>query len=437
MSRWNALLSILLCLTAVLAGAGCRGAAEGRRRTVIDFWSGWTGREGKAFQGVVDRFNREHPSLFVRNVSGVQDDTKTIRAIAAGIPPDVVSLWNNRYLGPLAANGALLPLDERLAADGLRERDFVPVSLEMCRYRGRLYGLPVLIDSTALFWNRAAFREAGLDPDRPPRTPAELIDDARRLTRRGAGGRLKQIGMGPSEIIPFLYATNTPLVDRAGRVAVDTPEARRALVWYRAIIDAMGGATDVMAFAEGFGQAQSQNHPFFAGQTAMMVSGEWMPYWLERYAPALDYRIGPLPRIDPHAPPTSSIVGSSLSIPSGSRHPDAAWVFARWLQTRPVQRQLAQALANLPVRRDLLADPSLVSGSRAARGYGVLLGLSASPGARAFPNLPIANLYEAGLMHARDFVVHGDKSPEQALRDLQLRLEREARVLSSDSEAAP
>jgi multiple sugar transport system substrate-binding protein len=425
MLRWNVLVSVLLCLMA--AAAGCRGPAGGHGRTVVELWTGWTGREGRAFQDVVDAFNRAHPGVFVRNVSGIQDDTKTIRAVAAGVPPDLVSLWNNRYLGPLAANGALRPLDQRLAVSGIRERDFVPVALELCRYRGRLYGLPVLIDSTALFWDRAAFRDAGLDPNRPPRTPAELTRYARHLTRRGGTGRLRRIGLQPSEIIPFLYASDAPLVDGAGQVTVDTPAARRALAWYRETIDAMGGAADVMAFAAGFGQSQSANHPFFVGQTAMMVSGEWMPYWIERYAPALDYGIAPLPRADPSAPPTTSIVGSSLSLPREGRHPEAAWRFACWLQTRPVQRRLAQALANLPVRRDLLADPVLVRGSRAAQGYAVLLGLSASPGARAFPNLPIANLFEAELVHARDFVAHGDKTPAEALRDVQHRLEREAR----------
>jgi maltose-binding protein MalE len=73
----------------------------------------------------------------------------------------------------------------------------------------------------------------------------------------------------------------------------------------------------------------------------------------------------------------------------------------------------------------MLNEPTLTRGSRANRGYAVLLKLSASPGARAFPNLPVTNFYRAELTNARDFVAHGDKTPEQALRDLQRRLDRE------------
>src|SRR3954467_10902944 len=112
-SLQQAMLVLLTVVAAVLAG-GCRGTAEARDRTVIEFWSGWTGPEGRVFQSLVDRFNREHPALFVHNFGGVQDDTKTISAITAGVPPDAFFLWNAGYLGPLAANDAIQPLDDRL-----------------------------------------------------------------------------------------------------------------------------------------------------------------------------------------------------------------------------------------------------------------------------------------------------------------------------------
>jgi multiple sugar transport system substrate-binding protein len=419
------MLVLLAAVAAVLTG-GCRGTAEARDRTVIEFWSGWTGPEGRVFQSLVDRFNREHPALFVHNFGGVQDDTKTIRAITAGVPPDAFFLWNTGYLGPLAANDAIQPLDVRLAGAGMSARDFVPVSLTLCRYRGHLYGLPVLIDGSALFWNKAAFREAGLDPERPPRTPAELTACAHRLTRRDAAGHLTRIGIDPPEPWPVLFASGAPLIDGAGRATADTPETRRAFAWYRELMDAMGGASKVQSYAAGFGQAQSGNHPFLIGQTAMMVSGEWMPHWIERWAPHLDYGVTAFPRSEPGAPPTCSIGGNIVCIPRASRHPGAAWTFVSWLQSRDAQLAFAGGIFNLPNRRDMLDEPSLTRGSRANRGYAVLLHLAASPGARAFPNLPISNFYQNELTNARDFVSHGDKTPEQALRDLQRRLDREA-----------
>jgi maltose-binding protein MalE len=103
-----------------------------------------------------------------------------------------------------------------------------------------------------------------------------------------------------------------------------------------------------------------------------------------------------------------------------------AWTLVSWLQTRAAQLQFARGITNLPNRRDMLDEPSLTRGSRAARGYSILLGLANSPGARAFPNMPVSNFYQTELTNARDFVAHGDKTPEQALRDVQRRLDREA-----------
>src|SRR5205085_11567365 len=113
---------------------------------------------------------------------------------------------------------------------------------------------------------------------------------------------------------------------------------------------AMGGAEAVNAFTAGFGQGQSDNHPFFHDQTAMMISGEWMPLWIERWAPHMEYGIAAFPRVDPEAPPTASIGGNVVCIPRESRHPDAAWVFVSWLQTHEAQLQFAQGIFNLPNR---------------------------------------------------------------------------------------
>ena len=49
----------------------------------------------------------------------------------------------------------------------------------------------------------------------------------------------------------------------------------------------------------------------------------------------------------------------------------------------------------------MLGDPVLTRGSRAARSYSLLLNLSASPGARAFPNMPVANFYQTELGNTR------------------------------------
>ena len=67
----------------------------------------------------------------------------------------------------------------------------------MCFYRGSLYAIPTTPATTALHWNKKLFREAGLDPDSPPRTIEELDAVAQRLTKR-EGGKIVQVGVLPA-----------------------------------------------------------------------------------------------------------------------------------------------------------------------------------------------------------------------------------------------
>ena len=78
----------------------------------------WSGGEEDAFQQVLDRYQELNPRIKIKNLGGIRDDTKAIRAIAAGVPPDLYTLADSLYLGPLAAQGALEPLDSTLAGAG-------------------------------------------------------------------------------------------------------------------------------------------------------------------------------------------------------------------------------------------------------------------------------------------------------------------------------
>jgi multiple sugar transport system substrate-binding protein len=434
--------SALLLLT-----AGCAAARHPTARqtgpTVVRLWSGWTGAEGRAFQEVVAQFNRMHPGLRVENLSGVQDDTKTIRAITAGVPPDVFFLWDTADLGPLAQMGALLPLDDRFRRAGLRAEQFVPAALAFCRYRRRLYALPYLLDAEALFWNKRVFRQAGLDPDRPPQTLEELSALAERLTTRGAAGQITRLGMQLPDVPLVCTAHSGAFYDETrDLLTADSPANVRALTWYRDLADRQGGGVQVSAFQSSFesgsGQLQGASHPFFTGKMAMMVSGEWMPVWIERYAPDLDYGIAPFPtrRDMPQLRVPTQIGGNPACIPRESRHPEAAWTFVAWMQTREAQIAFAQAINNVPNIRSLLTEPELVAGSKRKQMYGKVLRIAGSPNARAFPTLPVSSFYIREINNARDFVIHGAKTPEQALHDAQQRVLREwRRVEGSTSQS--
>jgi multiple sugar transport system substrate-binding protein len=282
----------------------------------------------------------------------------------------------------------------------------------------------------AFYWNRAIFREAGLDPDRPPRTLEELRQYAARLTHRDAGGRLTRLGFLPPEIPGLLPALmGGALYDaRAHRLTADDPANARALRWLQETLRAQADSHAVRRFMTGFGQSEGSFNPFFSGRVAMRIDGEWFLLHIEKFAPHLDYGVTelPYPTDRPALRNTAWQLGDVMFIPTGSRHPREAWEFITWLHGPRPQEWYAGQMTNLPCIRRLLGSRALTTGSKRRQNFGFILRrIAASPNTRYFPSLPISRRYEDELRAAEEYVIGGTKSPEQALTDVQHRLERE------------
>ncbi len=407
--------------------AGCRRAQE-PSRVRLTFWTMWSGPEERNFLNVLRRYEETHPGIEIENLGAIRDDTKTVRAIIAGVPPDLFTLADPLYLGPLAANGALTNLDPLFASSSLKEEDFTHASLSQCRVGGKLFAMPYLIDCSALMWNKAAFRDAGLDPESPPRSLDELAEYAVRLTQ-AERGNVSRLGLQP---LSDMYLINTAFGGKlfdpeSGKVTADHPGCVAALKWYIKLVERMGGYQQVNGFAAGFGQAQGTNNPFFTGQVAMMLNGEWNPYWCHRYAPNLDYGVAPLPpvRAGDTGPPVTWLGGNMICIPKDAKHPREAWDLLVWMQTDEAQLMFANAMNNVPNIRRLLKARRLREGADYRRKFAIFLDTADSPRGGHFPALPVSSLYNNELASARDLALAGEKTPEQALRDVRIRVQRE------------
>lgn len=423
------LLPVLLLVLLSLLAAGCRPTAGSERARVrLSFWSMWSGPEERNFLAVLRKYEETHPGVVIENLGAIRDDTKTVRAIVAGVPPDLFTLADPLYLGPLAANGALYELDEWFRESGLKEEDFTHASLSQCRMDGKLYAMPYLVDCYALMWNKDAFVEAGLDPEKPPRSLDELAEYAVRLTKTERGN-IKRLGLQPlSDMYILNVAFGGELYDPVtGQVTPDHPGNVAALKWYKRLVDRMGGYQQVNGFAAGFGQAQGTNNPFFVGQVAMMINGEWNPYWCSRYAPHLRYGVAPLPPLLPGdtGPPATWLGGNMICIPKGARHPREAWNVLVWMQTDEAQLMFADSMNNVPNQRRLLGSKRLREGADYRRKFSVFLDIADTPRGGHFPALPVSALYNNELLTARDLVLAGLKTPERALKDVRIRVQRE------------
>ncbi len=95
----------------------------------------------------------------------------------------------------------------------VKSKAFHPVTVEYNTWKGQVYGVPFLEGSKpALFYNTAMFKEAGLDPNKPPATFDELMTYAQKLAKQDASGNptragitLRLVGQGAGVAEKFWY----------------------------------------------------------------------------------------------------------------------------------------------------------------------------------------------------------------------------------------
>lgn len=342
-SRANHHLVVALVMScAVCLGLPACGKAGDDGRVHVVYWEKWSGAEAAAMQASVDAFNASQERIHVEflSVSGI--DRKTILATAGGEPPDVAGVWVQQ-IASWADKNAILPFDDLIEADGTSVAEFLsrydPPYAEMTRYRGRVYALYATPSATALHWNKTLFREAGLDPERPPRTIEELRKMSERLVRRDPKtGALRQVGFLPQDpgwwpwAFPKYFGGD--LMDSSGNVVYDKrPENLASMRWARCYTE-LYGLEDLKLFAASFGQFGSPQFPFFAGRTAIVFQGVWLNNYIRQYSPNLDYGVAAWPAVRPdESAPFTMIEGDMLVIPRGAKHPREAWEFLKFINS--------------------------------------------------------------------------------------------------------
>lgn len=321
---------------AVFGPRGARESAGGR--IVLEYWEKWTGHEGRAMQRVVDDFNRSQDRIRVRYTATSAIDQKSMVAIAGGDPPDVVGLWNYNVPG-YAESDALIPLDDLAPSFGVRPENYAAGVRPIMTHRGRLWAVVNTGGTVALYYNRSLFRAAGLDPDRPPRTIAEMDECDRRLTQVSAGGRIERAGFLHTE--PgwwswiWGYSFGGRLYDEASeRSLVASPENIAAYEWVQSCTRRLG-VDALKRFRSGFGNYDSPLNAFLSGKVAMEVQGPWLANVVAAFKPDLDYGVAPIPvsaeLYDPAAP-VGLIDTDVLVVPRGAPHPEASMEFIAYTQ---------------------------------------------------------------------------------------------------------
>jgi multiple sugar transport system substrate-binding protein len=351
-----------VALAAALALAACGSSGSAPASTspssfgvnatgVVHFWARQaTDTVAKA---MVAQFNATHKNLkVVLHLTLPNEAVAELgAAIRAGSIPDLVGL-NDINVPFFMKQNALMNLTPYINALSYKDT-LSPGHLKLATDNGQLYGIPYLADLSVLWYNKKLFKEAGLDPNSPPSSYAQILTDAEKINALGHGingfsfaGNCQ--GCLGFTMLPSIWAAgqhllNGPLGTQTANVASNAP-LKQILGFYQQL-----WAKHLVPVNDQTQNGLTWGKDFEAGKVGILPGDYGFATAMTNPAEFAD---APLPAVSGGGSATFD-GGDDFVIPKGASNPSGAWEFAQWVLQQHQQAQYP-SLGMTPVRSDVL-----------------------------------------------------------------------------------
>jgi len=363
-----ATLMLAACTAPAAAPAGESAAEEAPAGgATMSFWTRDSNQE--QVRKLVDAWNESHENkIEVTVIPASEYMTKVGASVGAGAPPDLMAV-DLIYVPQFAAAGQLTDITD--LAKGLPYfEQLSPSHVRLATYDGKIFGLPFNAEGSYLIYNKGLFEQAGLDPENPPKTWAEIADAAAKIRALGEdiygfyfSGSCA--GCNAFTFLPLIWANGGDVLSEDGATATLTdPSVAGALELYRQM-----WADDLIPAGAQADTGTDFANAFTTGKIGMAGTGAFAINNIKTNFPEIDFGATFLPGAE--GGESSFAGGDSIAIPAGSKYPNEAFEFIQWATSDEVQLEYYAKLNNLPVRTDLAeneffaADPRLTTAAQA------------------------------------------------------------------------
>jgi multiple sugar transport system substrate-binding protein len=358
--RLRILPALTACALALfgLAACGTGSGGSGSGKT-ISIWEGWTGAEAKEFKHLVGVYQKAHPGIKVASLYVNNDDTlqKVLTAVRGGDEPDIAYLY-----GSWAPNVARIPQVVNLTSvvhkPSVNWSDFWVGERDVATVKGKVIGIPALVDNLAVVYNKTLFAKAGLKPPAPNWTWPQFVADAKALTKPA----IKQFGTayvtpGSEDTVwhweALLWEAGGTLLNSSNtKAAFDSKAGLTSLNTLRTM-----AVTDKSMYLDPTDSAYA--NLFNSGRIGMLVTGPWD---LSAF-PNVHYGVQIMPSFPGTSGGHQTISGPDnwVIFNNGTSAVSNAEKFLLWL-TAPAQvKAWSLATGDLPTRRSVATAPGFTT----------------------------------------------------------------------------
>jgi multiple sugar transport system substrate-binding protein len=279
---------------------------------------------------------------------------KIAQGIASGEVPDLMGM-DLIYAPQFEKAQQLVDITDRIS-DWPELQTASKGHMTVATFEDRLYGVPLYADVSALFYNKDLFERAGLDPDKPPTSLAELREYADKIT--ALGGDIKGYylpgncaGCNIFTVGPLMWASGAEIEAAGpGDEPLTGDGVKQVLEFTRDMVKA--GNVHEGDRAE---NGETFHLQFGSGKVGMMGTGNFNITLARQQNPNMKFGISLLPGVAPNSA-ASFIGGDLVVIPRGSERVADAVNFMKFLLSDEVQVEVYAKALNLTTRTDMVQN---------------------------------------------------------------------------------
>ncbi len=314
-------LFFLVIALAIFLGMKFLPGLKGTKQVSLTWWGLW--EDEKTIAPVILAYKKIKPNVTITYIKKNPKDYRTLlqTQIARDSGPDIFR-FHNTWLPMLSVE--LKPMPEKMKTEINFSNVFYPTAYYDLVRSNQIYGLPLMFDGLALFYNRDILSGAGLQP---PETWTETADAARKLTVFDENKNLKVSGLalGNTNVDHWSDILGLMFLQNGADPAFPTDScAKEALEYFgsfsqgesRTWDDTLGGST--LAFAN--------------SRAAMYIAPSWEVFEIKKINPNLNFGISPFPQVAGGKRYWATYWAEGVS--SKSKNPEEAWEFLKYLGSK-------------------------------------------------------------------------------------------------------
>ena len=330
--------------------------AESKEPVTINFWHHYSAQSAEnetLTKVLIPKFEEENPEYKVNAVSHEWADLhdKILISASSNTLPDVARL-DIAWVPEFQKMNILVPLDQEMSDFTDVSGQLLPSAMSTGEIKGSYYALALNTNTKILFYNKAAFDEAGLEA---PKTTEDMLAAAAKLSGTNANGQqvwgLNEPALAGWNVLPYIWSNGGSITD-------DDYTKATGYLNSEATVNAVQMLADMYKDGQlsGFNSGDiPMTDGFGTDRYMMLLEGPWKTAELAGAYPDFQYATSGVPA---GSAGSISVLGGEDIAMFNTGNKEGAWAFMKFMTSEFAEEEMAKC-GQIPVNQTALESDTV------------------------------------------------------------------------------